>query len=311
MTLIEEIMEPETAGDPMGKSLNWTRKSTYKLCEELKRQNINISPNTSGKILKHLNYSLKSNRKSISATTHPDRNCQFEFINATIKQFEDFGEVIISIDTKKKESIGNFSNNGKKYDKEPEHTLDHDFISYAIGKINPFGIYEPLTNKGTVVLGTSYDTPEFAVDTIDIWLNKIAFYRYSKIKKLLILCDSGGSNGCRKHGWKYYLYKKISSVYGIEIQVCHYPTGASKWNPIEHKMFSHISKNWAGVPLRSYELAMNYINTTTTKKGLSVKAFLHEKEYEKGVCFDKRQVEKEIKIYRNELLPQWNYKILY
>ncbi|GAH48339.1 unnamed protein product, partial [marine sediment metagenome] len=145
--MIEEIMEPETAGDPMGKSLNWTRKSTYKLSEELKRQNINISPNTSGKALKHLNYSLKSNRKSISATCHPDRNCQFEYINTKVKQFEDSGGVIISVDTKKKESIGNFSNSGKKYDKEPEHTLDHDFISYAIGKINPFGIYEPIINK--------------------------------------------------------------------------------------------------------------------------------------------------------------------
>lgn len=304
-------MEPETAGDPMGKLLNWTRKSTYKLSEELKRQNINISPNTSGKMLKHLKYSLRSNRKSISATCHPDRNCQFEYINTTVQQFKNSGGVIISVDTKKKESIGNFSNNGKKYDTEPEYTLDHDFISYAIGKINPFGIYEPLTNKGAVVLGTSYDTPEFAVDAIDMWLNNVAFQRYSEIKKLLILCDSGGSNSCRKHGWKYYLYKKISSVYGIEIQVCHYPSGASKWNPIEHKMFSHISKNWQGVPLRSYELAMNYINTTTTKKGLTVKAFLNEKEYEKGVCFDKKQVEKEIIINRNEFLPQWNYKILH
>jgi len=303
-------MEPETAGDPMGKSLNWTRKSTYSLSKTLKGKGIDISPNTAGKVLKAIGYSLKLNRKSISTTQHPDRDQQFQYIESRVKEYEDMGQPIISVDTKKKEMIGNFSNKGRKYGKEAEKTMDHDFLSNAIGKISPYGIYEKLTGKGTVVLGTSSETPEFAVDAIETWLTCIAYKRYSDIQKLLILCDSGGSNGYRKHGWKYFLYTKLSSIYGIDIQVCHYPSGASKWNPIEHRMFSHISKNWEGVPLRSHEVAMNYIESTTTTKGLAIQAFLNEKEYQSGMNFNKTEVENSIKIRRDEILPQWNYSLL-
>jgi len=303
-------MEPETAGDPMGKSLNWTRKSTYSLSKTLKGRDNDISPNTAGKVLKALGYSLKLNRKSISTTYHPDRDQQFQFIGSKVKEYEDMGQPIISVDTKKKEIIGNFSNQGRLYCREAERTLDHDFLSNATGKISPYGIYEKLTDKGTVVLGTSSETPEFAVDAIETWLTCIAYYRYPDIQKLLILCDCGGSNGYRKHGWKYFLYTKLSSIYGIDIQVCHYPSGASKWNPIEHRMFSHISKNWAGVPLRSHEIAINYIESTTTTKGLAIQAFLNEKEYQSGMKFDKKQVENAIKIKRDEVLPEWNYSIL-
>jgi hypothetical protein len=206
--------------------------------------------------------------------------------------------------------IGNFSNQGRLYCREAERTLDHDFLSNATGKITPYGIYEKLTDKGAVVLGTSSETPEFAVDAIETWLTCIAYYRYPDIQRLLILCDCGGSNGYRKHGWKYFLYTKLSSIYGIDIQVCHYPSGASKWNPIEHKMFSHISKNWAGVPLRSHEIAINYIESTTTTKGLAIQAFLNEKEYQSGMKFDKKEIENAIKIKRDEVLPEWNYSIL-
>jgi len=310
LKLIEDIMEPETAGDPMGKSLNRTRKSTYSLSETLKTNGVSISPNTAGNALKTLGYSLRSNRKSISTTQHPDRDQQFRHIGSKVKEFEDMGQPIISVDTKKKEMIGNFKNKGRKYDKEPEKTMDHDFLSHAIGKIAPYGIYEKLTNKGTVVIGTSSKTPEFAVDAIETWLTGIAYKRYHRIKKLLILCDSGGSNGYRKHGWKYFLYTKLSSIYGIDIQVCHYPSGSSKWNPIEHKMFSFISKNREGVPLRSYEVAMNYIESTTTSTGLAIQAFLNEKEYQSGRNFNKSEVENTIKIRRDEILPQWNYSIL-
>jgi hypothetical protein len=303
-------MEPETAGDPMGKSLNWTRKSTYSLCKALQKREVNISPNTAGKALKILGYSLKSNRKSISTTQHPDREQQFQFIASKVKEYEDSGQPIISVDTKKKELIGNFSNTGRKYCIEADKTLDHDFLSNAIGKIAPYGIYEKLTNKGTVVLGTSRETPEFAVDAIDTWLTSMAFNNYPNMKKLLILCDSGGSNGYRKHGWKYYLYIKLASAYGIQIQVCHYPSGASKWNPIEHKMFCFISKNWEGVPLHTYEVAMNYIESTKTTKGLAIKAFLNQKEYQAGITFNKSEVENSIKIKREDILPQWNYSIL-
>lgn len=303
-------MEPETAGDPMGKSLNWTRKSTYSLSKTLKDKDIDISPNTAGKALKAIGYSLKLNRKSISTTQHPDRDQQFGYIASKVKEYEDIGQPIISVDTKKKELIGNFSNTGRKYDKEAEKTMDHDFLSNAIGKICPYGIYEKLTDKGTVVIGTSSETSEFAVDAIETWLTGIAYKRYPGIQKLLILCDSGGSNGYRKHGWKYFLYTKLSSIYGIDIQVCHYPSGASKWNPIEHKMFSFISKNWEGVPLRSYEVAMKYIESTTTTKGLAIQAFLIEKEYQSGINFNKLEVENSIKIKRDDILPQWNYSIL-
>jgi len=305
------MMEPETAGDPMGKLLNWTRKSMYSVSHALKQdRGIDISPNTTGKVLKDLGYSLKSNKKSISTTHHPDRNLQFQQIESKVKAFKEMAQPIISVDTKKKESIGNFSNTGKKYCIEADKTLDHDFVSLASGKINPYGIYEKLTNKGTVVLGTDNDTPEFAVDAIETWLTYLGWTRYPDMKQLLILCDSGGSNGYRRHGWKYYLYHKLSVVYGIKIQVCHYPSGASKWNPIEHRLFSFISKNWAGTPLRSVETALNYIESTTTRKGLEVKAFLNQQAYQSGQKFDKKTIENSIKIKRDKILPDWNYTIL-
>jgi hypothetical protein len=304
-------MEPETAGDPAGKTLRWTRKSTYKISKALKKENgIKISPNSSGRILKHLGYSLKLNRKSKSETHHKDRDLQFQQIGNRVKAYEDIGQPIISVDTKKKELIGNFSNTGKKYEQHIEKTLTHDFKSSSIGKANPYGIWERFTNRGTVIIGTSKDTPEFAADSIEIWLVQIALTEYSNLKKMLILCDSGGSNGYRVSGWKYYLYHKICKVYGIEIDICHYPSGASKWNPIEHKLFCHISQNWAGVPLRSYDTVINYINTTTTDTGLNVKAIQHDKIYEAGQKFSKEQMNS-INIKRSEILPQWNYKIYF
>lgn len=302
-------MEPETAGDPTGKTLRWTRKSTYKISEALQKDNeIKICPNSAGQVLKHLDYSLKLNRKSKSETRHKDRDLQFQQIQHRVKTYEDSGQPNISVDTKKKEMIGNFSNIGKKYERGTEETLVHDFRSASIGIANPYGIWERLTNKGTIIVGTSKDTPQFAVDAIEIWLIQFAFAIYSNFKKLLILCDSGGSNGYRVNGWKYYLYHKICKVYGIAIDVCHYPCGASKWNPIEHKLFCHISQNWAGVPLRTYETAINHINTTKTSKGLTVKAIRHEKIYETGQKFSKKQMAS-INIERYETLPEWNYKI--
>lgn len=302
-------MEPETAGDPMGKTLRWTRKSTYKISKTLKNENnIDICPNSSGQILKHLGYSLKLNRKSKAETYHEDRNLQFQQIENRIKAYEDAGQPIISVDTKKKEQIGNFSNTGRKYDRSVEVTLAHDFKSSSIGVANPYGIWESLTNRGTIVIGTSKDTPEFAVDSIEMWLNQFVLNDYSNFHKLLILCDSGGSNGYRVYGWKYYLYHKICKHYGIQVDVCHYPSGASKWNPVEHRVFCHVSRNWAGVPLRSFEIVMNYINTTTTQNGLQIKAIKHDKVYEIGQKFSKEQIAS-INLYRYDVLPNWNYKI--
>jgi hypothetical protein len=302
-------MEPDTAGSPTGKTLRWCRKSTYNISAVLQHQHIKLCPNSAGKILKQLDYSLKLNRKSISETRHPERDLQFQQINARVNSYEDREQPIISNDTKKKELIGNFRNPGRKYDREFENTLTHDFRSAGMGMANPYGIYEKRINKGLVVIGNSKDTPEFAVAATEIWLTKIGFNVYSDLKTMLILCDSGGSNGYRVNGWKYFLYHNICKVYGIEVDVCHYPTGASKWNPIEHKMFCHVSKNWAGVPLRTYEIMMNYINTTSTEHGLTVMAVLHDKQYQSGLKFTKEQMNS-IHIKPYDVLPQWNYKIV-
>jgi len=300
-------MENDTAGNPMS-TLKWSRKSTYKISEQLRSRNISISASTTGKLLKHLDYSLKANRKSIAETQHPDRNQQFEIIAEQKKRFEDLGQPIISVDSKKKELIGNFKNPGKIWRKQYDLVFNHDFRSMAIGIANPYGIYDPRMNNATVVVGTSYDTPAFAVDCIESWLVLSGWHNYSNMKQLLVLCDSGGSNGYRPRLWKYNLYRKICRMHGIAIKVCHYPSGASKWNPIDHRLFSFISMNWAGKPLRSFDIMLNYIRSTTTQQGLKVNAILNEDKYEKGIKISDAQF-KEINIDRNELLPQWNYTI--
>lgn len=300
-------MEDDTAGNPMS-TLKWSRKSTYVISEQLRSRNILISPRTTGELLKHLNYSLKANRKSIAETQHPDRNQQFEIIGEMKRQFADLDQPIISVDSKKKELIGNFKNAGRTWVKEYDNVFVHDFRSMAVGIANPYGIYDQRMNNGTVVVGTSYDTPAFAVDSIESWLISYGWHHYPNMKKLLILCDSGGSNSYRARAWKYGLHNKICREYGISATVCHYPPGASKWNPVDHRLLSFISINWSGQPLRSYEIMLNYICNTTTQQGLQVNAILNEKKYEKGIKISDDQM-KEINIENNELLPQWNYTI--
>lgn len=300
-------MADDTAGDPMG-SLKWTRKSTYTISNELQKRKIPASPNTTGKLLKRLGYSLKANRKAIAETRHPDRNRQFEVIALMKRRFEELGQPIISVDSKKKELVGNFSHPGRTWRIEAEKVYNHDFRSTAIGIANPYGIFEPMTNTGTVVVGVSYDTPEFAVESIILWMRGLGLKRYPSMNQLLIFCDAGGSNSCRARAWKYAIYKKICEAFGITVTVCHFPTGASKWNPVDHRLFSFISQNWAGVPLRSYETVLKYIRSTTTDQGLKVKAILNEKKYEKGVKISDSQIS-EINIRRHDVLPQWNYTI--
>lgn len=302
-------MDEAGGGTPMT-NIKWTRKSTRSISKELKNKNIEISPNTVGKLLKENGFSLKSNRKTLAEKHHPDRNLQFEIISEKKEEYKKNGDPIICVDSKKKEDIGNFKNKGKKWCQEYDDVLNHDFSSCAIGKANPYGIYDYQNNKGMVVIGTSYDTPEFATDSIELWLNKRGFKDYPKMKKLLILCDAGGSNGYRSRVWKYKLYQKICCVYGITIEVSHYPTGTSKWNPIDHKLFCFISMNWAGIPLRTYDIMINCIKNTTNKQGLTVETILHNKIYQKGVKIDDTNMNK-INIIKNEFLPQWNYKLLY
>jgi hypothetical protein len=307
MKMIEAIMQDDTAGDPMS-SLKWSRKSTDKISQELRSQNIVISPRTTAKLLEEMDYSLKANRKTIAETHHADRNRQFEIIADQKKDFANMGLPMVSIDSKKKELIGNFKNAGRTWNKTAEEVLVHDFPSMAIGKVTPNGLYDLKANNGTVVLGTSHDTPEFAVETIELWLTSRGLFQYPNMPKLLILCDAGGSNGYRSRAWKYYLYHKISKPYEIILRICHYPPGASKWNPIEHRLFSFISINWAGVPLRSYDIMLNLIQNTTTQTGLVVDAVLNEKVYETGIKIKDDQMAG-INIIKHSELPEWNYTI--
>ena len=301
-------MVDDIAGCPVS-LVRWSRRSTYNLSEELKAYNIFACPSSVGKILKGNNFSLKANRKCIAETYHPDRNRQFEIIAETRKRFEDADQPVISVDSKKKELIGNFKNPGKTWRKSVDKVYDHDFRSHAVGIAAPYGIFEPVSNLGTVIVGKSFDTAEFAVDCIEVWLNDFAQERYHSIKELLILCDGGGSNGARTRLWKYELYNEVCKKYGISVRVCHYPTGASKWNPVEHRLFGPITDNWRGRPLRSFEIAVECIRSTSTGKGLKVHAVLNDKEYQKGIKVSDSQM-KEINLIRHNELPQWNYSLV-
>lgn len=244
----------------------------------------------------------------IAETRHPDRNQQFEIISLMKQHFVALNQPIISVDSKKKELIGNFKNPGTKWSNTTEMVLNHEFRSQAIGMANPYGIYDLKRNNGFVVVGTSFDTPEFAVESIELWLIHYGFENYNNPHKLLILADAGGSNGYRPRLWKYVLYEKICCVYNIAVTVCHYPSGASKWNPTDHRLFSFITRNWAGEPLRSYEIMLKYIQNTKTRKGLRVNALLNEKIYEKNVRINDQQFNK-INLKRYDQLSQWNYSI--
>ena len=302
-------MADDIAGCPVS-LVRWSRRSTYNLSDELKEKGIQASPNSVGNILKENKFSLKSNRKCISETQHPDRNRQFEIIAETKKRFSDAGMPIISVDSKKKELIGNFKNPGKNWRKEYEKVNNHEFRSQAIGIASPYGIFEPVYNIGTVFLGASYDTAEFAVDCIDQWFIDYAQKRYDNIKELLILCDGGGSNSVKGRLWKNELCH-FSQKHGVTTRVCHYPPGTSKWNPVEHRLFGPITANWQGRPLRSFEIALECIRATTTKKGLRVDAVLTDKNYEKGIKIPDEQMELITRnLIRHDEFPQWNYSLV-
>lgn len=321
-------MKYETAGDPMS-DLKWTRKTTQKISDELDSIDIKVSKTTVGKILKSLNFSLKSNFKKISnggkiitKEEKEKRNEQFEYINKTRSKFNKAYSPAISVDTKKKEPVGNFKNPGTRYRREADLTNDHDFLAYAIGKAALYGIYDEKKNTGFVSIGmflkegnnfTSSDTPEFAVESIERWWLHEGYKNYNnkaehRPNELLILADGGGSNGSRVHMWKVKLQELLCNKYGIKVTVCHYPPGASKWNSIEHRLFSEISKNWRGAPLIDYETVLKYTLSTKTKTGLRVKAVLVDKKYEKGLKASKDDLKK-INIVHHELNPLWNYTI--
>jgi len=311
-------MEYETAGDPMT-GLKWTRKTTHKLTNELKSLGIRrVNRTTVGRLLKDLGYSLKVNhkKKALGANKTPEarvqRNQQFEYINRLRTEFADEGNPIISVDAKKKEMVGDFKNNGASWRKKAFEVGDHDFRQYAEGIAIGFGVYDIQANTGFMVVGIHHDTPAFAVDCIVKWWKQVGLKRYPGRKKLLILVDAGGSNGYRLRAWKYELQRKLCDPYGLCVTVCHYPPGASKWNPIEHRLFSAISNNWQGIPLISYETILKYMRTTKTAPedgpGLKVRATLVRKKYGNGQKVSEEQMS-QLELKTHDTFPLWNYSL--
>ena len=290
--------------------MKWTRKTTEAIAAELATLGIKVSANTVAKLLKELGYSLKVNckKRSNCSQTPKERDEQFQLIATTRERFELRGLPVISVDTKKRELVGLFKNPGQAWTREAISVNDHDFRSLANGVAIPYGIYEVGANLGTVFVGTSRDTADFATDCLSSWWHTYGRWRYPGAKELLILADSGGSNDPRRRAWIYGLQTKLSNCYGLTITAAHYPSGCSKWNPIDHRLFSEISKNWAGRPLDSYETILNYIQSATTKTGLKVNAHLNETVYATGVTISDEQWS-ELDINRHELQPKRNYTL--
>lgn len=308
LSVLKSLIDSTTRGEP-DSSLLWTTKSLRNLSSELKTKGYNVGRDVVSRILKSQGYSLQSNRKTNEGKSHPDRDAQFQYINKQVSSFQSDGFPVISIDAKKKENIGNFKNNGQEWKpkNQPDKVNVYDFPSYADGRATPYGIYDITQNKGWVSVGVNNDTSEFAVQSIRIWWLKMGKSIYGNAKKLLITADGGGSNGSRVRLWKKEL-QGLSNELGIDIFVCHFPPGTSKWNKIEHRLFSFIAKNWRGRPLVSYEVIVNLIASTKTQKGLEVKCQLDERKYEKGIKVSDEEFKK-INIEREAFHGEWNYKI--
>ena len=308
LVLLDEIMEDSTAGDPMG-PLKWTSKSTAQIAQELTKRGHPISDESVRRKLHEQDYTLQANRKNKDVTPPQERDAQFLYINKLAKKFLKNEQPVISVDTKKKELVGNFKNNGLVWRKKgkPEEVNVHDFPDLGKGKVVPYGAYDVRLNKGFVNIGISSDTSEFAVESIRQWWKQLGRRHYQAAKELLICADSGGSNGNRNRGWKFFL-NKFAKDNNLHITVCHYPPGTSKWNKIEHRLFSFISMNWKGKPLVDYQVVINFIKNTRTKNGLKVYARLDKKKYEKGLKFTDEEMNK-IRIERHRTHPQWNYTI--
>lgn len=305
-------MEHETAGDPVS-GCKWTRKTTAKIAQQLKRIGIRVSAKTVGRLLKQMKFSLRLNLKCLESgqSKPPDprqRDLQFRYIRNQIRAYSSQGLPVISVDAKSRELIGPFHQSGRRWSQAPIKVLDHDFPSDSKGIGLPYGIYDLSRNKGFVCVGTSRDTSQFAVDSIRMWWLKAGLSHYPDADRLLILADCGGSNGYRTRLWKHQLQRAFCNRFSLEIKVCHYPPGSSKWNPIEHRMFSFISGNWAGQPLLNYETVLKFIRTTKTSAGLKIRAFLNKKQYLKGIKISDRQM-KDIVLKRYTLRPNWNYSI--
>jgi len=305
---LDILVEPLTRGEPES-PLRWTCKSTRKLAGELTALGYTVSDRKVAKMLKANGYSLQANRKTLEGASHPDRNGQFEYINDTVKAFQKRGQPVISVDTKKKELVGEFRNGGREWRLrgEPDAVLVHDFITQGIGKAIPYGVYDVTANDGWVSVGIDHDTPEFATATVGRWWKKLGVQAYAGAKELLITADGGGSNSSRSRCWKAGL-QRLATKTGMNITVCHFPPGTSKWNKIEHRMFSHITMNWRGQPLLSHEVVVNLIGGTTTRKGLQIKAELDRSTYATGLKVTDAEMDK-LRITPAEFHGEWNYTI--
>ena len=279
---IEATLKHDVAGDPIT-GIRWTHRTTDKIAAELADLGIQVCPRTVARILKGLDYRLRVNHKRVSTGSGPDRDQQFAYIAEQRAKFAGRGLPVVSIDTKKRELVGNFKNSGSIWAKTPQAVNDHDFRSQADGIAIPYGVYDLSANRSFVVVGTSHDTPDFAADNLLRWWQRAGRERYLGASELLVLADSGGSNSPRVRCFKYALQTRLVDPYHLKVTVCHYPSGASKWNPIDHRLFSEISKNWAGQPLRSYHTILNYLRSTTTETGLRVHAELVDQDYPKGI----------------------------
>ncbi len=293
----------------MAKRGLWTGKRLSDISAELAQLGLGVCPNTVRRLLKEIGYALHANRKSLSANTSPFREQQFGLLNYQRAEFTRSGYPIISVDTKKKELVGQFKNHGRVWSRAPILVQDHDFRSQAKGMAIPYGIYDLHANRGRVVVGTSHDTPTFAVDAICQWWCREGRQRYPQAPELLILADSGGSNGARCRAWKLALQEKLVDPFQLGVTVCHYPAGASKWNPIEHRLFSEISKHWSGQPLSDYETIVRLIRGTRTQTGLAVNCTLNTRSYPTDVAVSKQQMQA-IDLLKHPDLPEWNYTLL-
>jgi hypothetical protein len=308
LTALESLVEPVTRGDPES-PLRWTCKSTRRLSEELTRKNHRVGPRTVATLLHEAGYSLQANRKTREGLGHPDRNAQFEYINASVARSLMHDQPAISVDTKKKELVGDFKNGGREWRPQgkPEEVRVHDFLDKTLGKAIPYGVYDMVNNQGWVSVGIDHDTAQFATNSIRRWWHEMGQARFPKANELLITADGGGSNSHRTRLWKVSL-QVLANELGLTLNVCHFPPGTSKWNKIEHRLFSFITQNWRGKPLVSLQAIVSLIANTTTSAGLIVKAALDTNHYETEIKVSDEELAG-LRLQRHEFHGDWNYTI--
>jgi len=306
---LQELLESTTRGDPEA-PLRWTCRSVRNLTAELQQRRHSVSHQVVADLLHELGYSLQANRKTREGASHPDRHAQFEHLNSKVKRYLGSKDPVISVDTKKKELVGDFKNGGRELRPkgDPEKVRVHDFLDKELGRATPYGIYDIARNAGWVSVGVDHDTAEFAVQSIRRWWRSMGMQTYPRAQRLLITADSGGSNGARLRLWKVEL-QKLANETGLRVAVCHFPPGTSKWNKIEHRLFSFISQNWRGKPLISLEVIVNLIAATTTNKGLQVHSELDQRLYQSGIKVSDAELA-QVNLRRDKFHGDWNYQII-